>query len=410
MNTSERLQELFALHVAKKATQQEQQEFWDYIDDPAYNNNVDELLSVAFLSQTDDYSLEQSQSESMLRQVFKSGKAPVLTTKVRPLWSRLGAAAAAAIVICVGAYFFNKNREERQDQLAMEKILPGNQAATLTLANGKKIRLSGANNGTIANEAGITITKTSDGTLQYHISDAPAAAEGKMRHYNTLSTAKGETYQVKLPDGTVVYLNAASSITYESSYANSPERRVKLQGEGYFEVARVSRPVGKGSRAQMLVPFIVETNRQQIEVLGTHFNVNSYTDEKAVKTTLLEGIVRVSLSSSASTEASGSRVTLKPGQQAVLSSTDVISVQNVEAENFIAWKNGFFHFEDASVETVLRQFARWYNIEVIYTGKMPVRQFTGDIYRNVSFAEALKIIGFAKVKFEIEGKKVIISP
>ncbi len=404
--TSERLNELFYLHVAEKTTDLEQLELWSYIDDPLYAHQIDELLSRTFLAQHQEHSLDEMQAEGMLKQIFKSSEESKPIAKTGKLWARIGVAAAiATIIFSTGIWFYKANQTDNYNQAAMEQIAPGKQGATLTLANGKKIRLTDAKDGDLAKEAGVTITKSSDGQLLYNISDTEStSSNSKLPQYNTLSTGNGETYQVKLPDGSLVFLNAASSLTYQSSLANNPERRVELQGEAYFEIAKVYRPLTNGNTESKLVPFIVATARQEVKVLGTKFNINSYVDEKEVKTTLLEGSVQVSVND----DLAGTL--LKPNQASSLAENNKLTVQNVNATDAIAWKNGFFKFEDASVEAVLRQLARWYDVEIVYTGKMPYRLFTGEIYRNLSFGEALKIIGFAKVKFKIQGKTIIVSP
>ena len=402
--TSERLAQLFKLHISQKATEPEQQELWDYVDDPLYAPQIEGLLSDAFTTQNDDYSLSHLQAENVLQQVFKNKEKPIAS--VRKLWPRIGIAAAAILIVLSIAIWFYKVNQTRNTYLAdMAKILPGKQGATLTLSTGKKILLTTAKEGELAKEQGIAISKTTDGQLFYTISDPSTVKEGAAA-YNTLSTGNGETYTVKLPDGSLVYLNAASSITYDANLAKAAVRKVELKGEGYFEVARRSHPTANATGTNISVPFIVVTGKQEVEVLGTHFDINGYTDEKLIRTTLLEGSVRVSRID-AGREASAM---LKPNQQSILFQNNYITVQNVNAQDAIAWKNGFFRFEDASVETVLRQFARWYDVEIVYTGKMPNRLFTGEIYRNLSFAEALKIMDFSKIKFKMQGKKLIVSP
>lgn len=403
---SERLTELFALYVSEQLSDLEQLELWGYADDPLYTEQMDTLLAEAFLNQTADHSLSRSQTDVILLKVFKHPEQQT-APKAKLKWPRLAiAAAAAAVIISAGIWFLGLNRNEKAYLSAAELISPGGQGATLTLADGKKVRLTAAKNGKLAEEAGVTISKTSDGQLQYVISAGQrSSATAKTTAYNTLSTAKGETYQVKLPDGSIVYLNAASSISYQPSLATAAVRRVELHGEAYFEISKIFRPSAKETAVRRSVPFVVTTDGQQVEVLGTHFNINSYADEKQVKTTLLEGAVRVTSSSDAAITA-----VLKPDQQAVLSADHRVFVRTVNAQDAIAWKNGIFHFEDASVEEVLRQLARWYDLDIEYTGKMPDRLFTGDIYRNLSFGEALKIIDFAKVHFVIKGRKITVSP
>jgi transmembrane sensor len=304
------------------------------------------------------------------------------------IWLRIVAVAAAVAIVVSGIYFFNYSYHKTYTDMtaAVYDIAPGKVGATLTLANGKKIRLSGAQKGEIAKEAGISVTKTVDGQLVYEIKEANSASN----KINTLSTAKGETYILTLPDKSKVWLNAASSLTYSARLNERGLRKVRLEGEAYFEIAK--------DKAH---PFVVEAAGQSLEVLGTHFNVNAYADESGIKTTLLEGSVRVA--------GDVENVTLKPGQQSLVSGNRGIDVKEVDVNDVIAWKNGKFRFDDTSLEDVMKQFARWYNVDVVYLDGISNRKFTGGINRNITAAEALSLLQFSNVKFKIEGKKIIVT-
>jgi len=404
--TSERLTDLFNLYVSKQATELEQLELWDYVDDPLYEAQLNDLLSESFAGQNDHDTLQAHQASLIVGKIFESGNTTnVIVSKVR-LWPRFAVAAAAAITALVlGIFFYNAHTRQVLQQSSLANISPGRNGATLTLGNGKKIRLNDSTKGEVAKEAGLIITKDADGQLTYAAAGTQQISPSNMPTHNTLSTAKGETFSVKLPDGSLVQLNAASSITYASSLKTDDIRHVELRGEGYFEIAKIKGNPDSQKGIDKPVPFIVTSGRQQVEVLGTHFDINSYEDEKEVKTTLLEGTVRVS-----TTGANEKTALLKPNQQSILSLNNKLSVTTADVQNAIAWKNGFFYFSDARVEDILREFARWYDLEIEYTGAMPDRQFTGELYRNLSFAEALKILDFAKVKLNIQGKKIIVSP
>lgn len=341
------------------------------------------------------------------------------SSQTHKLWLRTVVAAAAALAsITLGIWLYNastmngRHPEFSSRSPLANDIAPGKQGATLVLANGKSIRLSDAVNGKIANEAGIKIIKTGDGELIYDIQanttqNPELTAEAG---YNTLSTAKGETYQLRLPDGSKVWLNAASSLSYSPVLSKNGLRKVKLHGEAYFEVAKVMMKVQGTKHIEKRMPFIVESNRQQVEVLGTHFNINAYSDEKEVKTTLLEGSVRVTASSlQKNVNRNADKVTLLPDQQSVLSGSGELTVAQVDVQEAIAWKQGKFRFENANLETVLREMSRWYNVEIVYTNGVPERRFTGDIDRNLSAAEALSILQFTKVKFNIKGQQIIVT-
>lgn len=308
----------------------------------------------------------------------------------KSLWRK--AAAAAAVLVCLsgGAYFFdNVQKPDRQSIVNYDNdIPPGDSKATLTLADGSTIVLEDAEEGELTELAGTRIIKPDSGSLVY-TGSGNAGETG----YNTLSTPRGGQFKVTLPDGTKVWLNAASSITYPIVF-NKDERQIEMAGEAYFEVARdKSKPfkvhtVAAGGMGQI------------VEVLGTHFNINAYPDEKAVKTTLLEGSVMI--------KAENQKL-LKPGQQSTLDG-DALFVHQVDTMEAVAWKNGLFHFRDASIKTVMRQLARWYDVEVVYEGDIPEREFSGKIYRNINASQALELLSFTKVHLRIEGRKIIVNP
>ncbi|MNX97010.1 fec operon regulator FecR [compost metagenome] len=259
----------------------------------------------------------------------------------------------------------------------------------LILADGSRIDLKDAKSGALANEGNVLIKKSKDGQLIYDLSGTNAA-KGSEIAYNTIETPRSGTYQVILPDGSSVWLNAASKLKFPTRFTGN-ERKVEIKGEAYFEVAK--NPVK---------PFRVLSDHQVVEVLGTHFNVNNYADEPFVKTTLLEGSIKVSNK--------GSSKIIKPGEQSIIGSGDKIEVVSVNTEQVVAWKNGLFSFKRADLETVMRQIARWYNVEVAYEGKVPEISFTGKIYRNVNLQEALKSIGYIGIKYRVEKNKIIIEP
>lgn len=325
--------------------------------------------------------------------------------KTHALWPRIAITAAATVTLIFGVWFYNSVQSPHQPELISgsgntSDIAPGKQGATLILADGKSIRLSDAINGTLANEAGVEITKTEDGQLIYDIkAKTTPSSDPSVIRYNTLSTAKGETYQLRLPDGSKVWLNAASSISYSPTLTAGGQRSIKLNGEAYFEVAK--------DKAN---PFIVTTNGQEVRVLGTHFNINAYGDEKEVKTTLLEGQVRVvRLNARQTLSTVAKTVILLPNQQSILSSTGQLRLVDVDASLAIAWMQGKFKFDNASLEDVLREMSRWYNVQIVYTNGIPERRFTGDIDRNLTAAEMLSVLQFTKVKFSIQGQQIIVT-
>ncbi|WP_114936956.1 FecR family protein [Mucilaginibacter endophyticus] len=315
-------------------------------------------------------------------------KEPV-TMPSRSGWIRYAVAASIMLFISVGAYLFIRSSHKANNFAAnpYKRIVPGTNKATLTLANGTTISLDDAANGQIAKQAGVKITKTADGQIVYQ-ADATGQDQAVQ---NTVATPKGGQYKVILPDGTNVWLNASSSISYPTVFKGA-ERMVTLNGEGYFEVAK-----------NKAMPFRVKSALQTIEVLGTHFNINAYADEAVVKTTLLEGSVKV-ISETSST-------LIVPGEQAVINrqGNGVISKQQVNLDAEVAWKNGVFSFADEDIREVMRQVSRWYDIDVVYEGDMPTEKFFGEISRSSNLADVFKILELNNMKFTVEGKTVTVS-
>jgi len=329
-----------------------------------------------------DYDLKEKQIYSRLPQLHKSQKS---TAK---LWPRIAIAAAVLMVIGIGVWFAgNKATDNATRQTYAHDFSPGGNKAMLILANGKQIVLDEMKNGMLANESNAIIRKTKEGQIVYDLMETNASA-GDYAGFNTISTPRGGKYQVILPDGSNVWLNAASSIKFPTSFTGKT-RNVELQGEAYFEVAK--------NKAK---PFKVFAGKQVVEVLGTHFNMNTYKDEPVNKTTLLEGLVKVS-----NTKFTGM---LKPGEQAQFSAENPLQIAAVDTEEAIAWKNGTFSFKRAEIPMVMRQLARWYDFDVKYQNGFPSAHFTGEINRNINASQALEMLTYLNIKFEIKGKQVIV--
>ncbi|WP_316825869.1 FecR family protein [Pedobacter miscanthi] len=297
--------------------------------------------------------------------------------------------AAAAVVFIVFSFTAYISLNKKKEHVFATDVAPGKNKAILTLANGKKISLSDATNGDIAKEAGFSITKTADGQLVYNIAESENIEDTRL---NTISTPNGGEWQIRLPDGSTVWLNAASSIQYSLNIGTAKQRVVKLDGEAYFEVAK--------DKAH---PFIVETDKQSVEVLGTHFNINSYNDEIVTKTTLLEGSVRVSQKNTDQSEI------LKPGEQSILSVSG-IDVKGVDVDEAIAWKNGYFMFNNERQESILRKVARWYNVEIEYADQDAKDvMYYGTVSRFEKISKVLrKFEQTGEVRFDIKGNKLIV--
>ncbi|HTM99335.1 MAG TPA: FecR domain-containing protein [Pedobacter sp.] len=310
------------------------------------------------------------------------------------LWPRMAVAVAVAVVIFGAGLFYFGNREKvtTTNQYAND-VAPGKNGATLTLANGKVIKLSDAQTGVNINATSLTY---SDGSLL----DTAVLLSSTNAKDLTAATANGQTYLFTLPDGTKAWLNAASTISFPAKFTGN-SRTISLTGEAYFEVAKDKSH-----------PFIVKTANQEVEVLGTHFNINSYVDEKATRTTLLEGSVRVhAIAHNNSQLATGNSQLLKPGQQSTLSTLGALSVAQINAEDVIAWTSGKFVFEQEDITSVMRKLSRWYNVEVVYEGNFVGKTFTGSISRYDHISKILDKIKFTEaVHFKIEGRRVTIMP
>lgn len=323
------------------------------------------------------------------------------TERLKPakvlLWSRVTAAASVLVVLGTALYFFKADYSKVNSDhvMAATEIKPGSNQAVLTLADGSRISLNDVANGQLASQAGITITKTKNGQLIYTIADQQSAGSGS--EFNTIETPRGGQYQINLPDGSRVWLNAETKLKFPVTFAHKTQRKVELIGEAYFEVAKVKE---KGVR----MPFIVGSKGQQVEVLGTHFNVNAYGDDEYTKTTLLEGSVRVSRL------VNPQSARLIPGQQASLSSR-TLNLKNVDTEQAVAWKNGQFMFSNESLPEVMKEVSRWYDVEIVYNGDFSAVVIGGSVSKFTNISEVLDILGLAgEVDFKIEGKKVIVNP
>lgn len=325
------------------------------------------------------------------------------TPKTYKLWSRVAAAGIVLLAVSFGLLFYLNHQAPRFSAIsAKNDIGPGGNKAILTLSNGVKISLSDARDGKLADQAGVSVTKTKDGIIVYNPKPVSAYhASGDTAIYNTVYTPKGGQYQINLPDGTTVWLNSASTLKFSPSISGLKERRVELNGEAYFEVSKNKN-----------IPFRVVSNHQTIEVLGTHFNVNAYENEIDTKTTLLEGSVRVlPLSRQSSITGKLRPQILKPGEQSQLANpfAEKIKIKKANVEQVMAWKNGYFHFQNENLQGVMRQLSRWYDIDVVYQVKRIDDEFVGEIPRSVKLSEVLKILEMGGVRFKIDGKTLIVT-
>jgi transmembrane sensor len=361
----------------------------------------------------------EAESEELLRQVLRAdGEAqearemwdvregreakvvPMTQVGRRLPWRRIAAAAVVGVLGLGGWWWARPDKrltETVVQRPAVETVVkPGGNKATLVLANGSTVTLDSTKNGVLATQGTTNVVKVAGGQLAYAggVADGAGGTAGQTKMailYNTVRTPKGGQYQVTLPDGSRVWLNAATALRFPTAFTGR-ERTVELTGEAYFEIA-----------PRKDQPFIVKVHEMTVDVLGTSFDVMAYDDEEIFRTTLLTGAVRV--------EGGKTAKLLRPGEAARLdTNTKVISVAEADTDQAVAWKNGLFQYEGATLETVMRQVARWYDVDVAYTGKVE-RHFSGMISRNAPLAEVLHVLERAgKTSFTLEGRTVTIRP
>lgn len=324
------------------------------------------------------------------QQLLRDMKADEGAVTLRPVHGkrRLWVAAAAAVFLLGAGYAIYRVWQQPTPAMAQHQdVQPGHAGAVLTLADGSQVVLDSLRNGVVANQGGAAVN-LQNGQLIYNTN-----AHTKELAYNTMSTPRGRQYQLVLPDGSKVWLNAASSLTYPVAF-DGAERKVKVSGEAYFEVAAQTKP------------FKVEvSDGMEILVLGTHFNINAYTDEASANTTLLQGSVKV--------VTRGASQLLHPGEQAQVpaNATYIKLEQNIDGQAVIAWKDGSFAFNHADLKTVMRQLSRWYDIEVVFEGNVPAGSYSGEIDRSLTLEQVLKGLSKTRLNYKIEnGRKLVIQP
>lgn len=306
-------------------------------------------------------------------------------------------AASLTLLVGLSVLFYLQNNKSTDNPLSehivseSSPILPGGNKATLTLSDGSTVLLDDVADGTIAEQSGIQVTKTEDGTLVYEVLKKGDASN----EINTISTPRGGQYLVILPDGSKAWLNASSSLTYPLQF-DAKERKVTLRGEGYFEIAAVT--AGGNKR----LPFLIELPDQTIEVLGTQFNVNAYLNEEVSKTSLIEGSVKVRTASNS--------VILKPGQQAQVNQNDnTLGVVAINVDEIASWKNGYFSFQNEKINTIMNEISRWYDVDVEYEGKIKNHTYEGSVSKFKDISEVLEILELTGgVRFKVEGRRVVV--
>ncbi|SEL74127.1 FecR family protein [Parapedobacter koreensis] len=387
MENRKAILDLLTAYLNKQVSREEFDQLFTQLaalEDEAFKEIIlDALDSESTLSDTDFIQARVDQLYPQLHaKIKKLPEAiadPIDTQKsTRQIWWSMSAAAAILIFLLAGIYFFtDRSRQYKPIAITPEQILPGGNRATLTLANGQTIDLNIEQSGIVIGD-GITYADGTD-ILDDRWADGKESPMSNVSRLLSLSTPKGGQYQITLSDGTRVWLNAASSITYPVAFEGG-KREVSLQGEAYFEVAKDK------SR-----PFIVNTTKQRVEVLGTSFNINAYENETATKTTLLTGSVRIQASEGA--QANGNSQMLDPNQQSVVNHQDnKITVNHIDPSAAVAWKDGLFNFHGLSIDESMKQIERWYDIHVVYKGKKPEGYLGGKMSRGVKLATFLSFL------------------
>ena len=398
----ERLRYLLTRYANQDATAAEETELMKIFLSANQDDQLKEIMMGMMESDHQILELDKERWEPVLMKVLnqpaenETGRlVEINQSGRRNRWSRTVAAAAILLLAGAGVYYYVIQEDAAENNLvnteqpaAMPDIsAPATNRAMITLADGKTVFLDSAINGQIALQGNIKLIKLANGQISYQL--LASSNEGEVV-YNTLSNPRGsEVIDMTLSDGSRVWLNAESSVTYPVAFVGN-ERNVTIAGEAYFEITHNANK-----------PFFVTKGKTSVQVLGTHFNVNAYDDEENIKVTLLEGSVKVANGNA--------NDLLKPGQQALISSTIKI-VSDVNLDEVMAWKNGFFQFNRSSIPDVMRQVARWYDVDISYEGKIPNRQFGGKIHRNANISQVLTILEESNVHYRFEGRKITVFP
>ncbi|MGN6494146.1 MAG: FecR family protein [Agriterribacter sp.] len=400
----DRLQWLYHRFIHNLATPQELAEFWKAMDELSDDDPVKEAIYLQYGEKAPP--AMQQHLPDWNRAMKKIMNTPSSTPKTAFLSiQRKWYWAAAVLVFIVGGTLAYRSftNEKKSLPIASSKtdrykndIAPGRSGAILTLSDGSTVNLDTAQNGLLAVQGKTKLT-ADNGVINYE----KTKATGSEPLYNMINTPRGRQFKVVLSDGSQVWLNAASSIRYPAVFEGA-QRKVQITGEAYFEIAPAYTKSGKEK-----IPFIVQFTTPsgyngEVNVLGTHFNLNAYAEENAVKTTLLEGSVQVSLDNNES-------ALLQPGQQVGIGKNGKMKVSgDVDVDAVMAWKNGYFSFNKTDMATLMREISRWYDVEIEYAGAIPDRKFGGEISRSSNASDVLKIMEESKVYFKIEGKKIIV--
>jgi hypothetical protein len=386
-----RLEYLFKGYVRHSLSQIEEAELMELLGRSQNEKEIHRLIDKLIEGTEPGISMPDQVAAAMVKNIMRRGNVVSFSRHRNSVNRWMRYAAAAVLILCISGGTYSLLTQANTHQLAgvpsedTTPIRPGGNHAILTMSGGKIFVLDSVHNGYL--QQGNFSIKKQNGVLVFNKGAMPATET-----YSTLSTPRGGQYKVILSDGSAVWLNASSTLQFPSVFAGN-KREVELTGEACFEVAQ-----------DHTKPFYVKVGDMQIEVLGTSFNVNAYADGGAVKTSLLEGSIKI--------EKGGVSGLLKPGEQGVMEKDgDEISLKKkpVDVDEVVAWKNGLFQFNGAGIKTIMQEISRWYDVEIVYSGKVPDRSFEGKISREAQLTEVLKILELSDVKFHVEGRKIIVE-
>ncbi len=414
MESTNSLHQLFKKYLDNQCSPEEVTILLNHFETSENEAILKALIRQEFEKNNQDVAKNASSWQTILNETYQNVRKEIQKEKkyrkgavrsINKQWFRYAAAAAIFAAVFLGMYYMFFNRDSESEVVVNDKkppqvqdvAPPASTNAVLTLANGTKIVLDNAQNGSLAVQGTVNVVKLADGKIAYN-KDSQSATSAELQTkgipimYNTLTVPRGsKVVTITLTDGTKVWLNAESSLKYPTAFIGN-ERKIQITGEAYFEVVH-----------NEAMPFKVQKDDAEVQVLGTHFNVNAYDDEDAMKITLLEGFVKIIKGTTL--------MMLAPGQQAQLNKNrQIILNKEADVQQAIAWKNGLFDFDNADITDIMRQLSRWYDVDVMYDGKIPEGHYIGSIRRQVNISEVLRMIELAGgIEFTIEGKKIIVK-
>jgi transmembrane sensor len=380
--THQELEKLYARCTSGDCTPEEQKLFEEYRD----SFDLSDISWIPVFG--DKNAIEEKLKKDLQKRLYK----PQISRSKPFYW-----AAAAFIILLLGGLlystkYFTANNNDPHD--FANSIKHGSDKAILTLSDGRTIALDDSKKGKVSTQNNVSVDIDKNDRVIYKRNGSNNAHFTE--RFNVMTTPRGGKYELILSDGTKVWMNAATSIKFPVDFTGN-ERVVELSGEAYFEVAHNTTK-----------PFKVRSNGQIVQVLGTHFNINAYPDEEAIRTTLLQGSVKV-FTNGFSPLSDKKALIIKPNEQAIFKNDQLSSV-TVDADEIIAWKNGFILFKNADIKHIMRQIARWYDVDVVYQGQVTEDTYSGEISRNADLAEVFKVLKLSDINLKIDGRKIIVSP